>query len=448
MSDTEKDAEINLYLEKIINNKNQLRWSLIYNILISKFILGKNRLEYHKNVWYLRKKINILNGQRGIIADIEEPKILNVSSLSKKWQREVFGKKENKKINIEHLNIAFIIPVPIKGGGGHRNIFRAIKFMKHFGHEVTVYYTGTDEDAQTVRDNVNNWFYDMTGIPFIKFKGKTGYHDVGICTFWTTAYDMQSNIHKIKFPFYMSQDFEPMFYQIGSEYVLAENSYRLGFFHICSGPWCKDFLVKNYNVKADYFQFPIDKEIYNTSQQRTKENKNIIFFAKPEMPRRCYDIGIKALEYFHKLKPDIEIITFGSNCLDPKTIPFKTTNLGLLPTISDLANLYRNADLGLVFSTTNPSLVPYEMMSCECPVADLDIDLALSKYGNSKNNVFLVNSLPEKMADDLVKIFDNPKEMQKHQKYGKQFVDKEFPTEEEMGKIFEKIIKENITSKK
>jgi len=438
-----ENPEIKNHINLILGEKFQVIWLLSVNILLSKIIFGKDRLKLHQNVWYLKKRLNLINNKIEPIINITKD-IKIISLLAKKWQKEVFNKKANKKIDVNHLDIAFIIPAPIKGSGGHRNFFRAIKFLKKSGHNLTVYYTETNQDAKTVRDNVSQWFYDMSGIPFIEYKGEMGYHDVAICTFWKTAYDIQKNINKIKYPFYFVQDFEPMFSQMGSDYILAENTYKFGFHHICSGPWCKDFLINKYHADAEYFQFPVDKKIYNTNKPRTKKNKNIIFFAKPEMPRRCCDLGLKALEYFHNLRPDVEIITFGSNNLSANQLPFKATCVGLLPTIEDLADLYRNADFGLVFSTTNPSLVPYEMMSCGCPVGDLDLDLALSKYGNSKDNVFLLDSIPEKMGQQLADIFDSPKEMEKKAKSGKNFVEKEFPTEEEMGKIVENIIKSKI----
>ena len=88
---------------------------------------------------------------------------------------------------------------------------------------------------------------------------------------------------------------------------------------------------------------------------------------------------------------------YGSNHIDQETIPFTATVKKMLPTLHDLADLYRNATLGIVFSTTNPSLVPYEMMACGCPVADLDANNALAKYGDDINNVFLFNTYPKKI---------------------------------------------------
>ena len=200
-----------------------------------------------------------------------------------------------------------------------------------------------------------------------------------------------------------------------------------------------------FQVTSDYFQFPVDTSIYNTKQPRTKQNKNIIFFAKPEMPRRCYEIGIQALKIFHEKCPDIEIILFGSSQLDKNQLGFPCTIKGLLPSLKELANLYRNADFGLVFSTTNPSLVPYEMMSCGCPVGDLRLEDALTKYGNSEENIFLLDPLPENMASELVTIFQNPNLMHQKALNGKNFVKENFPNEKEMGEKFENIILNSIT---
>lgn len=78
------------------------------------------------------------------------------------------------------------------------------------------------------------------------------------------------------------------------------------------------------------------------------------------------------LSEFHRLMPDVEIIFYGARNIDERQLDFPITLKGLMPTIHDLAQAYSDADLGVVFSTTNPSLVPYEMMACGTPVVDLD----------------------------------------------------------------------------
>ncbi len=352
-------------------------------------------------------------------------------------ENEDYPEDPDFETDIDHLRISFVVPEPIKGSGGHRNIYRAVKFLRDQGHVITVYYTQTSEPPQKVKDKVSEWFYDMHDVEYRRYTGTIRKSDAAVATWWETAYAINNNLANIRFPFYLVQDFEPSFYPICSSYILAENTYRLGFSHICSGQWCSDFLQRRYGAEADFFQFPVNTSVYNTGDhKRTKAEKNIIFFAKPEMDRRCYEIGIMALEEFSRIRPDVEIQLWGSNNVDPGKLPFKATSLGLLPTINDLADLYANADLGIVFSTTNPSLVPYEMLSCGCPVVDLDLEGAVFKYGGSDDRVFLFSPEPKKMARQIAEIIDNQELLASKAAAGGQWVRDTFPTEDEMGQIF------------
>ena len=52
----------------------------------------------------------------------------------------------------------------------------------------------------------------------------------------------------------------------------------------------------------------------------------------------------------------------------------------------------------MVFSTTNPSLVPYEMMACGLPVIDLKTDISIYSYGDKENVVVLSEPDPKIIA--------------------------------------------------
>lgn len=361
-----------------------------------------------------------------------------------KVERVYLNDFPNMNIDLNCMRIAYIVPNPIKGGGGHRNIFRAVKYLSDKGHDLSVYYTNSEYNAAEMKKLVSEWFYDMSKVEFIKYEGKMDYYDVGIATWWETAYILEEFKSHFRRHMYFVQDYEPYFYPLSSEYFLAENTYKKGYLHICSGPWCETLLKKKYGAKAESFQFPIDRRIYNTERMRVKQNKNIVFFAKPEMSRRCYKIGIDALKIFHDKRPEVEIILYGSSQLDEQSVPFKATVLKLLPTINDLAELYINADLGIVFSPTNPSLVPYEMMACGCPVVDLDVEFAQEKYGGSENLAFLVDPDSTLFAKKLIEIIDNDSLLDKKRKAAKEWVDKEFPDEEGMGNRVLDIIKKGI----
>lgn len=413
----------------------------LYNRLREMYINVKMFNKRHKSIIEVEKYIKS--------SEIEQMKSeAEMIELDKKWKYEVFSNNFSENIDSKHLHIAFLVPKPIKGGGGHRNIYRAVRFLAEYGHQIDVYHSDCkDELGPKTKECISEWFYPMQeNIRFISYAGEIGKCDVCIACWWELAYELDKNIKNIRFPFYLVQDYEAAFYPMSSSALMAENSYKLGFSHICSGRWCKEFLEKKYNAEAAYFTFPVDHKIYNTDKLRTKTNKNIVFFAKPEMPRRCYELGIRALSIVKKNRPDIEIILYGSNQVD--WIPCEVTTKGVLPTLQDLADLYRNADIGVVFSTTNPSLVPYEMMLCGCPVVDVDMDQAIMKYGNDENNVFLFDTQPDLMAKQILNIIDDSELLRKKAYYGKKWVTETFPTEEEMGRIVERFIINKVNTGK
>ena len=122
-----------------------------------------------------------------------------------------------------------------------------------------------------MKESVSNWFYDMSDVNFIKYKNHMSYHDIAIATYWTTAYEIKKFENQFRYIFYMTQDNEAMFNPMSSNYILAENSYRLGFNHICSGPWMHNFITKKFQVTSDYFK--IKKEEFFTK----KRTQNIAY---------------------------------------------------------------------------------------------------------------------------------------------------------------------------
>lgn len=77
-----------------------------------------------------------------------------VDTIDVIWERETFSKKPNAVVDPEHLDIAFLVPKPIKGGGGHRNIYRAVRFLSEYGHHITVYHADCQDELGSVTKNM------------------------------------------------------------------------------------------------------------------------------------------------------------------------------------------------------------------------------------------------------------------------------------------------------
>jgi glycosyltransferase involved in cell wall biosynthesis len=325
----------------------------------------------------------------------------------------------------------------ILGGGGHRNILRAAHFLQQFGHDVALYFTMDDgRDAEEFRSLVREHFYPFEGDVFV-YDGFGRGDDVVFATHWTTvnpALAMQPVATKVM---YFVQDFEPSFAPMSTEYVLAENTYRKGLYAITSGIWCERVLRRDFGMEADHFRFPVDRQIYYPRPEIRRENR-IIFFAKPEMPRRCFELGVEALRILNRKRPEVEIVFFGSSKARG-LVDFPVTFRDVLPGIGDLADLYASARLGVVFSTTNPSLVPYEMMACGLPVVDLARAGNEANYGDRLDIAFLANPEPEVMAEEIARLMADEGDLAARSRNGLAFV-ADFPTEMEMAKRVESLI--------
>ncbi len=339
--------------------------------------------------------------------------------------------------NPASLRIDWVIPELIVGGGGHRNILRAAFHLSRFGHDICLHFTGERRTAVEVKKLIRDNFYPLD-CEVRLYDGVFRRSDVVMATHWTTvdaALRARSVTREIM---YFVQDFEPSFAPMGSEYVLAENTYRRGLYCVTSGPWCEHVLKNQFGAEADHFRFPIDRDVYYP-RARTNPSKSVVFFAKPEMPRRCFEIGAMSLAHLHNLMPEVEIKMFGSPSASRQKLTYPVTFNDMVPTIDDLAHMYSNTDVGLVFSTTNPSLVPYEMMACGLPVVDLGRPGNEVNYAGRSDIALLANPLPEEMAKQIAGLLADPEQMSLRSKNGLAFA-AEFPTEEQMAKRVEELI--------
>lgn len=387
-------------------------WSVIATLLISPLIKLKGLLQNQNNVQKNRKDTQIS---------------LNTNNTKK------------------GIKIFFVVGGYMSAGGGHRNIIRLAYYLENFGYDVTIGVSDIAFGDSKISKYVRS-LYPFSGEVFRLNRGARKFHaDVAIATQWQTVEIVKEQFGPQTKRVYLVQDLEYLFYPMGDNYLAAEDTYRQGFFHICSGPWCKAKLIKKYNAVAEYFEFPVDKNIYNDNQEKERFKNRIVFFAKPEMPRRCFSLGVKALSILAKKLPNIEIVMFGSKDISQFNFDFNYIDLSILPTIEDLADLYRSGTIGLAFSTTNPSLVPYEMLACGLVVVDLKFDNSEINYGGNEDSVLLADPFPEAIANKIFKALSlSDSELTARRQKGFDLVNR-FPSEMETAKVFEQHILKAIS---
>ena len=283
----------------------------------------------------------------------------------------LFKRKPHAPIESERSEagvVAWVITIPAKGSGGHRTIFHNAAALGRSGMTCEFYILHDANcciDLEVLRNNIKEWFDFDTG-PIRCVAYLPPYCDTAIATAWNTArYVSMQSIPK---KYYFVQDYEPFFYPIGDEFIEAEASYDLGLMPITIGRWLSKKMEGHAGVPVPFVEFGVNDEVYQSCQKDEYREHALCAVFQPAKPRRLSRLLKETLEIVHELDPSLKIYVFGSDSQGVKSGWIE--NLGLL-SIDECAHLYRRCEMGLCFSATNPSRVPFEMMACGLPVIDI-----------------------------------------------------------------------------
>ncbi len=332
--------------------------------------------------------------------------------------------------SILRKKIAWVVPYPGKGSGGHRTIFQNVNALVKAGYECDVYvpenYLSTSE---TLAKDINDFYGFCAANCYVGVVPREQY-DLVFATGWQTI-DEVKNFDCPKKAYFI-QDYEPLFMPMGDSYIKTERSYALGFTPITIGKWLSHKMINEYGLKSQYFDFCADLNVYHPLENVKKENA-ICYIYQPEKPRRCDVLGISALQIVKTLRPDINIYLYG-NSIDKK-VDFEVTKLGIIP-IETCNELYNKCKIGMCISSSNPSRIPFEMMATGLPVVELYMDNNLYDFPN--DGVKLAEPTPEAIASLLLKLIDDDKELKKMSKAGLDYM-KDYPLEKGFEQFIEAV---------
>ncbi|WP_265706942.1 glycosyltransferase family 4 protein [Verminephrobacter aporrectodeae] len=262
--------------------------------------------------------------------------------------------------------LLWFIPDFHPGSGGHLNIFRMIWHLEQMGYcsHIVIGNPCVHHDAQQAQADIRAHFFPLRAQVFL------GLEDLPPCEFavatgWDTAYFVR-NFAGAEHKLYFVQDYEPLFYAVGSESVLAENTYRFGFFGITAGDWLAAKLAQEYGMTTHPVGFGVELERYRRLPRREPEIRRVFFYARPPTPRRGFELGLLVLNAVWKRIPDTQFIFAGWDTASYH-IPFPHLACGSMA-LDELPDLYSQCDVALVLSLTNASLLPLELMACGCTV--------------------------------------------------------------------------------
>lgn len=322
----------------------------------------------------MRKLLQILSDLYQYAFDKHESKIVN--NILKMESFEPVCNVAPKRI----YTIAFVVPTLKKYAGGHTSILRLGTCLVEKGYNVC-YVSFHNQDKikmeKVAHDNlpgVKGKFYQYS--EFINNKC-----DVCIATSWESVYWAKQ---LFGYKIYFVQDFEPYFFKLSERYLLALKTYELGFHIVSLGKWNTKQIENSCTLtgKMEIIDFPYEPSEYKAAPRdfslyAHKSNVSIAVYTKEEgkrIPNMLQGILLKASEELKNHGITLNIKFFG---LKSNHRVIVGTNCGKLNK-TELAELYRKSDFGMVASMTNISLVPYEMIAVGLPV----IEFSSGSYGD------------------------------------------------------------------
>lgn len=273
------------------------------------------------------------------------------------------------------LTVGWICTPPSPGSGGHTTLFRMAEAVEAAGHTCVLYlYDQFDGELSRHQQVIRNHWPQIRAEIRSVASGLQAL-DAYVASGWQTAHVLAARPDIPTRRLYLVQDYEPFFYPRGTEYALAEDTYRFGFRCITIGWMVANLLEEEFGIKAEVAEYGCDHSIYRLANPDSR--KGVVFFARPGVARRGYELGTLALREFHMRHPEQNIHIFGEASLK---VPFPAIKHGNLAPRA-LSELYNQCRAGIAMSFTNVSLVPAEMIACgvipvignlRCTRADLD----------------------------------------------------------------------------
>jgi glycosyltransferase involved in cell wall biosynthesis len=278
------------------------------------------------------------------------------------------------------LRVAVVVPAFRRGSGGHSTIAHLLRGLEARGHACSVWVADDEgrhagESEAEVAESFRAFFGPVDGRVRLGFDAWEG-ADVVVATGWQTV-PRVLRLGGAVSRAYLVQDHEPDFHGASAERVWAEETYRAGLHCIAASPWLAALLSDRYGASASAFDLGVDHAVYGPRPVHRRSDL-LLVYARAVTPRRAVPLALLAAAELKRRRPKLEVALFGE--ARPLAVPFDALQLGVLDG-EDLVHAYNSATVGLVLSTTNPSLVPTEMLACALPCVDLASPSMIRTFG-------------------------------------------------------------------
>lgn len=276
---------------------------------------------------------------------------------------EIQANKEiiSNEINLQKLNsICWFLPeIKNINAGGIATIFKISEYLtknskcKHY----FVFHRGNIENYKKIISSI----YPELLFEIIIFSAKSSKTmsnlpttDVGICTFWTTAFSL-AKYNQCKKKYYLLQDDERCFYDYGSTRELVESTYKFGFKGIANSNYICNMYKEKSNSEC-YRYLPGVNENYFLLNRfiSDEEPVNIVVYCRPSHARNCFESIILAVKKVAESEGERVIFHLVGERISRReyNLPDNCIVLGHVDDEDKLKELYEKCLYGISFIST------------------------------------------------------------------------------------------------
>ena len=233
-----------------------------------------------------------------------------------------------------------------------------VRYLEAHGYRNRIYFYDVYRGDHRYYRQIVRDYYDFHGPVANIDDGMQDAHIV-MATAWQSAYAIFNSRCAGK-RFYFVQDYEPHFFPVGTNSLLAESTYRMGFHGLSIGRCFADKLASDFGMTVETFKYGCDISKYR--RMPGSKRAGVVFYARRKTARRGFELGMMALQVLAARRPDIEIHIYGDKVGKQ---PFSFTDHGRI-TPDEINSIYNRCHAGLSLSFTNVSLVALEMLAAGC----------------------------------------------------------------------------------
>lgn len=366
---------------------------------------------------------------------------VRVERVLQNYDMSVIENQAPKKVK----RIVFIITRMVRFHGGQTSVLRLGTQLAKLGYDV-IYAVYKEQSKEEMRLCAKSNLDGFRGRLCTCDKLAALRTDVVVATSYDTV-SFAKRFHAYRM--YFVQDYEPYFYPFGELFFLAKKTYEQGLHMVSLGNWNKEMIERECHPVSpiDVIDFPYESSEYpekrrDFSSYRGRKSYTIAVYLKfygKRLPTVIPYLLTGVKERFQREGIRLELLYFG----EAKSFhPQGGENLGML-TKEELRALYERADLGMVASLSNISLVPYEMLASGLPV--IEFADGTFPYFFPERSAILTELSQEDLYEKLKLHFEHPELFEEYRENAKRYMD-QLSWEKsgaQFAQVFEKIVKRN-----